>query len=138
MVGPWMLSSQYAVYHGRHHGWCMDALFSERSRPPAWMLFCQRASDHGRYHGLGHGCSVLRTDYTMDVIMIGLWMLCAQNALDHGRHHCPPWMLSCQIAAGHGRYHDWAMDALLSECLRPWTVSWFGWALYALCSKHIN
>ena len=33
MIWPWMLCSQNAVDHGRHHGLAMDALFSERSMP---------------------------------------------------------------------------------------------------------
>ena len=41
----------------------------------------------------------------MDVIMVGPWMLCFQNGLDDARHH------------------GWAMDALFSERIRPWTSS---------------
>ena len=33
MVGPWMLSSQSGLDHGRFHDLAMDALFSERIRP---------------------------------------------------------------------------------------------------------
>ena len=81
MVGPWMLPSQNGLDHGRHHGWAMDALFPERIRP--WMS-----------SWLGHGCSLLRPDKTMDVVMVGPWMLSSQNGLDHGRRH------------------GWAMDVL--------------------------
>ena len=151
-----MLSSQNAFDHARHHGWCLDALISEWSRPPP------------------AGCSFVRMHQTIDVIiMAGPRMLCAQNALDHGRDHAPTCMLCCQIAADHGRYHGWAMDALLSDCSRPLTLSWLGhgcslvrlqqtmdvimvgpwmlfcqtasghgryhgWAVYALCSERIR
>ena len=88
--------------HGRHHGWAMDALFSERVTP--W-----------KSSWFGHGCSLLRAHSTMDVIMAGPWMLSPQNGLSHGRHHgsavpserFPPWTR---------RYHGWAMDALFSGC----------------------
>ena len=69
-----MLSSQNGLDHGHHHGWAMDALFSERPKPctSSW---------------LGHGCSLLRTDKTMHGILVEPWMLLSQNRLDHGRHH---------------------------------------------------
>ena len=35
---------------------------------------------------MGHGCSLLRTDKTMHVIMVGPWLLSSQNGIDHGRH----------------------------------------------------
>ena len=87
MVGPWMLFSQNRSHHGCHHGWGIDGLCSDLIRP--WT--------HGRHHG----CSLLRTDETMDVIVVGPWMLSSQNGSDHGRHHA------------------WAMDVLLSERNRP-------------------
>ena len=55
-------SSQNGLDHGFHQCWAiaaMDALLSERIKPwtSSW---------------LGHGCSLLRTDYTMDVVMDAL------------------------------------------------------------------
>ena len=49
IVGPWMLSSQDGLENGRHHGWAMEALFSDRIRPwtSSW---------------LGHGGPLLRSD----------------------------------------------------------------------------
>ena len=58
----------------------MGCSFSERIRPwpSSW---------------LGLGCSLLRTDSTMDVVvMVGPWMVSVQNGLDHERHHC--WALN--------------------------------------------
>ena len=46
MVGPWMLSSQNGLDHGRHHGWAMDPLFSGHGRHHDWAM-----DDHGRQHG---------------------------------------------------------------------------------------
>ena len=40
----------------------------------------------------------------------------------------PHGMLSSQ----NGRYHGWALDALLSESIRPWTVSWLGTVCFVL------
>ena len=57
---------------------------------------------------VGHGCSLLRTDFTMNVITLGPWMLSSQNRLEHGDHHV------------------WDMDALFSERNKPWTSSWLG------------
>ena len=133
-----MLSSQNALDHAHHHGWCMDALISEWSRPPP------------------DGCSSVRMHQTINiVIMVGprMLMFCAQNALDHGRDHAThlyallsdcsrPWTLSClghgcflvrlhpamdvimvgmcmlcaQNALDHGQYHGWSLDALLLSC----------------------
>ena len=48
-----------------------------------WMLCSLSGLDHGipwSPSWLGHGCSVLRTGWTMDVIMGGPWMLCTQRA----------------------------------------------------------
>ena len=67
MVGPWMLSSQDGLENGRHHGWAMDALFSERFKP--WTFHHGWAMDallSGRIREwtsswLGHGCPLLRT-----------------------------------------------------------------------------
>ena len=73
MVGPRMFSSRNGLDHGYHYAWATDALFPERSRP--WTSL-----------GLGQGCSLLRTDWTIDVIMVGPGMLSSQNGLDHGRH----------------------------------------------------
>ena len=63
-------------------------------------------------------------------------MLSSQNAFDHGRHgrcmdealfsersRAPPWMQVCHKASNHGHYHGWSVDALCSECMRPWTLS---------------
>ena len=38
MVGPWKLSSQNGLDPGRHHGWAMDALFSEPMEPSSFCV----------------------------------------------------------------------------------------------------
>ena len=84
---------QNILEHGRHHGWAIDALNSERIRPwtSSWS---------------GRGCSELRTDRTIDVIMVGPWTHWTENELDHGRH---------QDRTVHGRHHGRATDALNSK-----------------------
>ena len=68
-------------------GGAIDALLPRRIRPWAssW---------------LGHGCSLLRTDFAMGVIMFGPYRMLFSNRLDHGRHD------------------GWAVDALFSERTR--------------------
>ena len=83
----------------------MDALCSGRNRP--WKSLC-----------LGRGCSLLRTDQTMNVIMVAPWMLSSQSGLDHGGHY--GWARDVlfperfRLSLDHGR-HGWAMDALFSD-----------------------
>ena len=127
MVGPWMPPSPNAFDRGRHHSCCMDTLLSECIRP--WTLSCPPP-----------GCFLVRLHQTMDVIMVGPWIIWAKDALDHGRDYAqpttpppnPPWMLSsCQNASDHGRHQGWAMDALGSERIKPWTSSVGPWMLCA-------
>ena len=86
MAGPWMLSSQNGRDYGRHR-WAMDALFSERKGEHAHHRGCAFFSERIRpwtSSWLVHGCSLLRANQTMDVIMVGPWMLSSQSGLDHG------------------------------------------------------
>ena len=95
----WMLCSQNGVDHGRRWVLGMDALFlermsSERMRP--WTSFgfghgcsvlrTDKTMDVIRSLGVGHGCSVVKPDQAMDVIRFWAWMFCCKNGLDHGRH----------------------------------------------------
>ena len=55
---------------------------------------------------------------TMDVIMGGAWMLSSQNAVDH--------LHGCSFVREHQTMDVimvWAMDALFSERITPWTSS---------------
>ena len=71
------------------------------------MLPSQTGLDH-EHPWRGHGCSPVKADYTMDVIMPWPWIPSCQNGLDHGSHR------------------GWAMDALFSDRVRPGMSSCFG------------
>ena len=73
MLWPWTLSSQNGIVHGCRHGVAMDALFSEQIKRRTSSCF-------------GHGRSLLKTEPSMDVVMVWPWMLSAPNGLDHGCH----------------------------------------------------
>ena len=55
MVGPWMLSSQNGLDHGRRRGWAMDARPSERIRPFIMVLPWTPSSQNGLDHRCHHG-----------------------------------------------------------------------------------
>ena len=68
MVGPWMVSVQNGLDHGRHHGWVTDALFQnglDLGRHHGWALdalFSEQIRPWMSSSWLGRGWSLFKTD----------------------------------------------------------------------------
>lgn len=68
--------------------------------------------------------SFLRTDETLDVIVVGLWMLLGIT-IDNIVLGTQTRMLCSQNGLVPGHHHGWAMDVLFSERItRPQPSSW--------------